>query len=85
MWRIAADLASDPVHLATLRRDQRACMAASPVCDGEHFARHFQAALRSIWRSWCERATGETMTAGERRKVRRNVAEAAARSVRNAV
>jgi predicted O-linked N-acetylglucosamine transferase (SPINDLY family) len=53
---IATDLASDPVKLATLRRDQRPRMAASPVCDGQRFARHFEAALRSIWRSRCARA-----------------------------
>ena len=54
--RIATALASDPVKLATLRRDQRPRMPASPVCDGEHFARHFEAALRSIGQSWCARA-----------------------------
>jgi protein O-GlcNAc transferase len=53
---IATDLASDPVKLATLRRDQRPRMTASPVCDGERFARHFEGALRSIWQGWCARA-----------------------------
>jgi predicted O-linked N-acetylglucosamine transferase (SPINDLY family) len=53
--RIAAGLASDPARLATLRREQRARMAASPLCDGQRFARHFQAALRSIWQAWCGR------------------------------
>jgi protein O-GlcNAc transferase len=59
--RIAADLASDPVRLAALRRHQRARMASSPVCDGQRFARHFQATLRSIWQAWCARA----ITGGE--------------------
>jgi protein O-GlcNAc transferase len=54
--RIATDLASDPVKLATLRRDQRPRMAASPVCDGQRFAHHFEAALRSIWQGWCAHA-----------------------------
>jgi protein O-GlcNAc transferase len=50
---IAVGLASDRVRLAALRRAQRALIAASPVCDGQRFARHFEAALRSMWRSWC--------------------------------
>jgi protein O-GlcNAc transferase len=58
--RIATDLASDPVRLAALRRDQRMLVAASPVCDGPRFARHFEAALRVIWRSWCARADLES-------------------------
>jgi protein O-GlcNAc transferase len=54
--RMAAALASDPARLGALRREQRALMAASPVCDGRRFARHFEAALRTIWRSWCASA-----------------------------
>jgi protein O-GlcNAc transferase len=61
---IATDLASDPARLAELRRDQRARMAASPVCDGPRFARHFEAALRPIWQSWCARDA--IRNAGER-------------------
>jgi hypothetical protein len=83
--RISADLASDPVRLVTLRRDQRARMAASPVCDGPRFARHFEAALRSIWQSWCAGAPEATRNAGERRMEPRNMAEAAASSVRTRV
>jgi protein O-GlcNAc transferase len=63
---IATDLASDLPRLAEFRRDQRARMAASPVCDSPRFARHFEAALRSIWQSWCARAPGTTRNAGER-------------------
>jgi protein O-GlcNAc transferase len=63
--RIAIDLASDPVKLATLRRDQRPRMAASPACDGQRFARHFEAALRSIWQGWCARRMLATEESGE--------------------
>jgi predicted O-linked N-acetylglucosamine transferase (SPINDLY family) len=62
---IATDLASDPVRLATLRRDQRARMAASPICDGQRFAHHFEAALRSLWQSWCVRTLHIRTNAGE--------------------
>jgi predicted double-glycine peptidase len=79
---IATDLASDLSRLAEFRRDQRARMAASPVCDGPRFARHFEAALRSIWQSWCARAPDTTRNAGERRMEPRNMARAAAKSVR---
>jgi predicted O-linked N-acetylglucosamine transferase (SPINDLY family) len=40
--------------LADLRHGLRAQMAASPLCDGPRFAAHFLAALRGIWRAWCE-------------------------------
>jgi protein O-GlcNAc transferase len=58
--RIAVNLASDPGRLATLRRDQRARMAASPLCDGPRFARHFEVALRELWRNWCASRAGRT-------------------------
>ena len=82
---IAADLASDPARLAVLRRDQRARMAASPVCDGQRFARHFETALRSIWQDWCARASGTATRARARRRGRPHVVKATARSVRNGV
>ncbi len=52
--RIAADLASDPNRLAALRRDQRARLAASPMCDQRRFAGHLEHVLRRMWRRWCE-------------------------------
>jgi predicted O-linked N-acetylglucosamine transferase (SPINDLY family)/predicted double-glycine peptidase len=82
---IATDLASDPARLAKLRHDQRARMAASPVCDGARFAHHFEAALRSIWQDWCARAPGGATRARARRASRPHLAKATARSVRNGV
>ena len=83
--RIAADLASDPARLAMLRRGQRVRMAASPVCDGRRFAQHFQKALRSIWRRWCECAPSDAAGIEERCPDRRSAAKAMAGSVRNGV
>jgi predicted double-glycine peptidase len=62
---IAADLASDLDRLTDLRRHQRSRMAASPLCDGPRYARHFEAALRSMWRHWCKGQSGR-ITQGNR-------------------
>lgn len=56
--RIAASLAAVPERLAAVRHEQRARMAASPVCDGPRFARHLEAAFRQIWREWSCRNVG---------------------------
>jgi protein O-GlcNAc transferase len=50
---IASGLAADPGTLATMRRQQRDRMAASPICDGPRFMGHLEAALRDMWRRWC--------------------------------
>jgi len=50
---IAAGLASDLPRLAELRARLRPQMAASPLCDGDRFARNLLAALRTAWREWC--------------------------------
>lgn len=54
---IAADLARNPSALVAAREEQRDRMAASPLCDGELFARDFEAALREMWQQWCRTGT----------------------------
>jgi predicted O-linked N-acetylglucosamine transferase (SPINDLY family) len=51
---IAQRLACDPVRRAWLRRELRGIMLSSPLCDAPAFAQRFDAALRQMWRSWCE-------------------------------
>ena len=46
-WATALD------WLSELRQGLRARVAASPLCDGPHFATHLLAALRGVWREWC--------------------------------
>ena len=53
---IAVALPRDPARLAALRGSLRARMAASPLCDGPRFARHFADGLRTMWRDWVQRA-----------------------------
>ncbi|MEJ6002317.1 O-linked N-acetylglucosamine transferase, SPINDLY family protein [Paucibacter soli] len=48
--RHAADLQT----LAALRQGLRARLLRSPLCDAPRFATHFEAALRQLWRQWCE-------------------------------
>ena len=52
----AVALAEAPGRLVELRRDLRAAMAASPLCDAAGFTRHVEAAYRGMWRSWCQGA-----------------------------
>ena len=52
---LAAGLLEDPAALATLRRGLRARLESSPVMHARDFTRGLEAALRSMWRSWCAR------------------------------
>lgn len=50
---LAAALANDPARLRNLRSGLRDRMANSGLCDGPEFARHFNSAMRDVWRHWC--------------------------------
>ena len=54
--RIASALALDLPRLAQLRATLRGRMEASPLMDGERFARSMEAAFREMWEAWCARA-----------------------------
>jgi predicted O-linked N-acetylglucosamine transferase (SPINDLY family)/ADP-heptose:LPS heptosyltransferase len=49
----AVKLAREREALAALRGGLRERMRASPLCDGERFARAIEAAYRTLWREWC--------------------------------
>ena len=51
---LAVAMSSDRVALARLRESLRARLMASPLMDAPRFAAHFEAALRGMWRRWCE-------------------------------
>ncbi len=51
----AVDVANNWGQLAEIKRTLRQRMKNSPLCDQVAFARIFEAALREMWQSWCEK------------------------------
>ena len=51
--------ANDLPRLAQLRDGLRQRVTASPLFDAKRFARHFEAALGSIWEEWRKRGQRE--------------------------
>lgn len=49
----AVALAKNPLRLAELRKEIRPRMAASPLCQPEHFARDLEALYRRMWQAYC--------------------------------
>jgi protein O-GlcNAc transferase len=59
----ALRLSGDVARLAGLRDELRQRMERSPLMDGPRFARNFESAVRSAWRSWCEADLGPSLPA----------------------
>jgi predicted O-linked N-acetylglucosamine transferase (SPINDLY family) len=53
---IAAGLAGDTTRLHDLRQALRQRLQASPLMDGERFARNVEDAYRWMWQTWCRQA-----------------------------
>jgi len=57
----AVSHAGDLQRLASLRKGLREQVLSSPLFDTPRFARHFEAALREMWRKWCERERSQSL------------------------
>jgi predicted O-linked N-acetylglucosamine transferase (SPINDLY family) len=53
--KLAARRAGELHTLQQLRQELRARVLASPIFDAQSFARHFESAMRGMWRAWCVR------------------------------
>ena len=54
---VASGYAKNRDSLVELRKGLRARLQNSRVMDGKQFARDFEAALRQVWKQWCEKGT----------------------------
>jgi predicted O-linked N-acetylglucosamine transferase (SPINDLY family) len=61
----ACGVAGDLDRLAILRAGLRERVAASPLCDGDRFARHLAAMLREVWLSRCEGAAARPQVSSQ--------------------
>lgn len=59
---ITVSLTEDMTSLEIIRSKMREILFASPVCDGERFAKHFADAMRAIWQRYCEGKKPEALT-----------------------
>ena len=53
---LAAGLIRDRPRLAMMRRELRERVESSPLMDLPRFARNLEAAFRTMWHAWCDRA-----------------------------
>lgn len=59
---ITVGIAQDLDSLSIIRSNLRDILLASPVCDGERFAKHFTDAMRAVWQRYCEGKPPEALT-----------------------
>lgn len=62
---ITVGITRDLTSLAVIRQHLRDILLASPVCDGQRFARHFSDAMRAIWQRYCEGKAPAALTLQE--------------------
>jgi predicted O-linked N-acetylglucosamine transferase (SPINDLY family) len=59
---ITVGLTRDLQSLEIIRSNMRAILLASPVCDGQRYAKHFSQAMRAVWQRYCEGKKPEALT-----------------------